>query len=183
MARFEICAHKWVDISEPDYGVALLNDCKYGHSADDEELTLTLLKTATYPDEMADIGGHDFTYALLPHLGDWRQGGVVREAYKLNIPAEVIPGYRARNTVPLLELEGEGAVIEAVKQAEDGRGTVVRLYECFGGRRTVTLKPGFACERAEIVNILEEELAPAALRDGKLTLTLNPYQILTVRFI
>ena len=183
VARFEICAHKWVDISEPDYGVALLNDCKYGHSADDDELSLTLLKTATYPDEMADIGGHDFTYALLPHMGDWRQGNVVREAYMLNIPSEVLVEHKGLNTVPLLELEGEGAVIEAVKQAEDGRGTVVRLYECFGGRRTVTLKPGFACERAEIVNILEEEIAPAALIDGKLPLTLNPYQILTVRFI
>ena len=183
VARFEICAHKWVDIAEPDYGVALLNDCKYGHSADDDELSLTLLKTATYPDEMADIGGHDFTYALLPHMGDWRQGNVVREAYMLNIPSEVLVEHKGLNTVPLLELEGEGAVIEAVKQAEDGRGTVVRLYECFGGRRTVTLKPGFACERAEIVNILEEEIAPAALIDGKLPLTLNPYQILTVRFI
>ena len=86
-------------------------------------------------------------------------------------------------TVSVLTLEGEGAVVEAVKQAEDGTGTVVRLYECFGGRRTVTLKPGFACERAEIVNILEEKNADAAFKEGKITYTLNPYQILTVKFI
>ena len=182
VARFEICAHKWVDISEPDYGVALLNDCKYGHGATDEEIDLTLIKTSHYPDEKGDVGEHRFSYALFPHCGDWREGDVIPEAYRFNIPAECVCGARGRNTKPFLTREGRGAVIEAVKPAEDGDGTVVRLYECFGGRRTVTLRPGFAFERAEEVNILEEATGSLPAEDGAVRLTLRPYQIFTVKF-
>ena len=73
-ARFEVCAHKWADLSEPGYGAALLNDGRYGYDVHDGVLRLSLLRAATYPDPPADQGAHDFTYALLPHLGDWRQG-------------------------------------------------------------------------------------------------------------
>ncbi len=182
IARFEICAHKWVDISESDYGVALLNDCKYGHGASDEEISLTLIKTSHYPDEMADIGEHRFSYALFPHSGDWREGGVISEAYKFNIPAEALCGARGRQTRPLIRLEGKGAVVEAVKPAEDGEGTIVRLYECFGGRRTVKLTPGFAFTSAEAVNILEEREEELPVADSAVELTLRPYQILSIRF-
>ena len=182
VARFEICAHKWVDLSESDYGVALLNDCKYGHGASDEEISLTLIKTSHYPDEMADIGEHRFSYALFPHSGDWREGGVISEAYKFNIPAEALCGARGRQTRPLIRLEGKGAVVEAVKPAEDGEGTIVRLYECFGGRRTVKLTPGFAFTSAEAVNILEEREEELPVADSAVELTLRPYQILSIRF-
>ncbi len=182
VARFEVCAHKWVDVSEPDYGVALLNDCKYGHGASDDELTLTLIKTSHYPDKSGDVGEHSFAYALYPHQGDWREGNVIAEAYKFNIPAEGICGAKSADTKPFIELEGKGAVIECVKPAEDGNGTVVRLYECFGGRRTIELTPGFEFKRADIVNILEEELENVSVNDGTVRLTLRPYQILSIKF-
>jgi len=182
VARFEVCAHKWVDISESDYGAALLNDCKYGHGATDDELTLTLIKTSHYPDKTGDVGEHSFNYALFPHLGDWREADVISEAYKFNVPADVICGVSANNTASLIKLEGKGAVIEAVKPAEDGNGTVVRLYECFGGRRTITLSPGFDYERAVVVNILEEELEEIELTGKCIELTLRPYQILSIKF-
>ena len=182
VARFEVCAHKWVDISESDYGVALLNDCKYGHGATDEEINLTLIKTSHYPDESGDVGEHSFSYALLPHVGGWREADVIKEAYKFNIPAEAICGARSKYSKSLIKLEGEGAVIEAIKPAEDGNGTVIRLYECFGGRRTIKLCPGFEFNSAQIVNVLEEELEEAAIKDGSLTLTLKPYQILSIKF-
>jgi len=182
VARFEVCAHKWVDISESDYGVALLNDCKYGHGASDDELTLTLLKTSHYPDKTGDVGEHEFAYALFPHQGDWRQAGVISEAYKFNIPAEAVCGTRSKDTKSLIKLEGEGTVIETVKAAEDGNGTVVRLYECFGGRRTIKLCPGFEFERADIVNVLEEKLESVTIKDAAVSLTLKPYQILSVKF-
>ena len=182
VARFEVCAHKWVDISESDYGVALLNDCKYGHGATDDDLSLTLIKTSHYPDETGDVGEHEFSYALYPHMGDWREGDVISEAYKFNIPAGAISGAKATDTRSLIELEGRGAVIETVKPAENGDGTVVRLYECFGGRRTVSLKPGFEFSSAHIVNILEEELESLAVENGAVSLTLRPYQILSIRF-
>ncbi len=86
-ARFEVCGHKWADLSEGDYGVALLNDCKYGYDIKDNVMRLTLIKSGIEPDPQADQGRHVFTYSLLPHAGDWRQGGVAREAYALNYPA------------------------------------------------------------------------------------------------
>ena len=182
VARFEICAHKWVDISESDYGVALLNDCKYGHGASNDEITLTLLKTSHYPDETADLGEHSFSYALFPHCGDWREGDVISEAYKFNIPAEAVCNARGKNTQPFIRLEGKGAVIEAIKPAENRSGTVVRLYECFGGRRTVKLKPGFAFKYADVVNILEEPSERLPVKDNAVELMLKPYQILSIRF-
>ena len=81
-----VCGHKWADLSEGNYGVSILNDCKYGWSAVDSTLCLTLLKCATYPNPQADKGSHAFTYSLLPHGGDYRQGETVREAYSLNQP-------------------------------------------------------------------------------------------------
>ncbi len=90
-ARFEVCGHKWADLSEGDYGVALLNDCKYGHDIKDNVMRLTLIKSGIDPDPNADQGHHVFTYSLLPHAGGWREAGVVREAYALNDPAFVGP--------------------------------------------------------------------------------------------
>ena len=90
-ARFEVCAQKWSDLSEDGYGAALLNDCKYGSSAEGSEMRLSLLKSATYPDPEADQGRHVFTYSLLPHCGGLREGGVVQEAYGLNQPLLAAP--------------------------------------------------------------------------------------------
>ncbi|MCF6284928.1 MAG: hypothetical protein L3K26_07045, partial [Candidatus Hydrogenedentes bacterium] len=89
-AQFESCAHKWVDVSEGDYGVALLNDCKYGYDTLDEQLSLTLMRSPRAPDEKSDIGEHTFTYALLPHDAPFSVETVVREAYALNVPFQSI---------------------------------------------------------------------------------------------
>ncbi|HEX7000547.1 MAG TPA: alpha-mannosidase, partial [Trueperaceae bacterium] len=83
-ARFEVPAHRWADISEGGYGVALLNDCKYGYDVKDDVMRLTLLRSPVRPDPDADRGRHEFVYALLPHAGDWRAGDVVRHALDLN---------------------------------------------------------------------------------------------------
>ncbi|MBR6646220.1 MAG: alpha-mannosidase, partial [Clostridia bacterium] len=85
-AKFEVCAHKWADISDGGYGVSLINDCKYGHSAEDSTIKLTLLKSATWPDNVDDQGKHEFTYSLYPHKDDFRKAGTVKEGYKLNQP-------------------------------------------------------------------------------------------------
>jgi len=98
LARFEVCAQRWVDISESGYGVALLNDSKYGHSLHGSTLGLSLLKGAIFPDPNADRGHHRFTYALLPHAGDWREGQVVRRAYELNAPLFATTDHRPPTT-------------------------------------------------------------------------------------
>ena len=88
-ARFEVCAHKWIDLSEDGYGLSVLNDCKYGYSVDENSIALTMLKSATNPDPTADQEMHEFTYALMPHEGDWRQAQVPGRAYEFNIPVTV----------------------------------------------------------------------------------------------
>ena len=85
-ARFETCAHKWVDLSEGDYGVSLLNESKYGHDIADNVIRLTLLRSPVHPDPDADRGRHRFTYSLLPHAGRWSRD-TIAAAYALNDPA------------------------------------------------------------------------------------------------
>lgn len=184
VARFEVCAHKWMDISEPDYGVALLNDCKYGCSADENGIALTLLKSSTYPDPAADIGKHNFSYSLLPHVGDWRTGAVVHHAYAFNCVCATDVGLRLKcGQNPLVELTAEGVVIEAIKRAEDGNGIIVRLYECFGRRSHARIVPGFAHSYVYECNILEDEIQSISIADdGSIIKELNPYQILSLRF-
>ena len=134
-ARFETCAHKWVDLSEGGYGVSLLNDCKYGHDIHDNVLRLSLLRAPTNPDPEADQGEHHFTYSLLPHAGAWDEN-TIAQAYFLNDPLVVAAIGDGRMEKPvsgaplsLLAVDVPNLVIETVKAAEDGRGLIVRLYE------------------------------------------------------
>ncbi len=91
-ARFETVGHQWADLSERGYGVSLLNDCKYGYDIHDNVLRLSLIKSAVQPDRAADQGHHTFTYALLPHEGDWLEGGTVQSAFSLNAPMLAVKG-------------------------------------------------------------------------------------------
>lgn len=185
-AKFEVCAHKWADLSEDGYGVSLLNDCKYGHSAEGSTLKLTLLKCATYPNPQADKGRHEFTYSLLPHVGDYRSAGTVREAYSLNQPVCAVPVPAQKGSLPerfsLFSCDAENVVIETVKQAYDGSGTVVRLYDAFDRRGTVTLKSGVPFRSAALCDMLEREQAELPVNaDGSVTLKLKNFEILTLK--
>jgi alpha-mannosidase len=184
-ARFETCAHKWADLSESGYGVALLNDCKYGYDIHDNVIRLSLIKSATSPDRHADQGEHHFTYSLFPHRGDWREGGVVEAAYALNNPLIVrrVNGGMAKSRYPLVQVDSSHVVIETIKQAEDGNGLIVRLYESERRRGKVALDAGFDVAEARIVNLLEEDIEPVELESYGLTLDLKPYQIITLRLI
>ena len=185
-ARFETCAHKWADLSEGNYGVALLNDCKYGYDVLDNVLRLTLLKSATQPDPQADQGEHRMTYSLLPHDGDWR-GDVVAAAYDLNDPLILRAVSGAADggsaTGSLVSLDASWAVIETVKRAEDGRGVIVRLYEHQRNRGRVTLRAGFPVAEAHICNLLEEDQTVLATSGDSVAIDLTPYQIVSVRLI
>jgi alpha-mannosidase len=186
-ARFETCAHKWFDISEGDYGVALLNDCKYGYDVHDSTLRLTLLKGAVEPDPTADLGLHHFTYSLLPHDGDWLAGQVPREAYDLNYPLLVVarPEERGAWALPpalgLVEATPGNVVVETVKRAENSNGLVVRVYECGNRRGQFKLRLPFPASAVEETNLLEEHGQAAELSaDGRVVLgTIRPYEIKT----
>ena len=151
-AKFEVCGHKWADMSENGYGVSLLNDCKYGFSAEENTLKLTLLKCATYPNPEADQGHHTFTYSLLPHDGDFRAAHTIREAYRLNQPLMATALHPHSDTslpasFSLVQCDCENIVIDTVKQAEDGDGLIVRLYEAFDRRSRAALRFGFDVAR------------------------------------
>jgi alpha-mannosidase len=187
-ARFEVCAHKWADLSEGNYGVALLNDCKYGHDVRDNVLRLTLIKSAVRPDAEADKGRHIFTYSLLPHQGDWRQGEVDRAGYDLNLPlhAAVVPA-QPDGALPaafaFAEVDAEHVVVETVKRAEDDPDAwVVRVYE---GRQFrapgVRLRFGRPLRRAQRCNLVEREAADIPFEGDSLRFGLAPYEIATFK--
>lgn len=142
-AQFEVCGHRWADLSEGGFGISLLNDCKYGYDVKGGVLRLSLLRSPRWPDTTADIGVHEFTYSVYPHEGGWREGGVVREGFQLNQPLLACPAGVQGGTLPsagsLLQLKGSHTVVDAVKIAEDSRGAIIRLYESGGGREEAEL--------------------------------------------
>ncbi len=187
-ARFETCAHKWVDLSEGDYGVSLLNDCKYGHDIRDNILRLTLLRSPTSPAANADQGEHRFTYSLLPHLGDWRTE-TVPAAYDLNNPLILTKistqssNLQSPNLQPLISSDQSNVIIETVKQAEDGNGLIVRLYENERCRGPVTIQTSFLMAAAHRCNLLEENQAELKVEGNTVQVAVTPYQIVTLRLV
>lgn len=193
-ARFETCAQKWVDLSEGDYGVSLLNDCKYGHDIQDKApdggvIRLTLLRSPTSPDPEADQGHHEFTYSLLPHHGRWGLE-TMAQAYALNDPLRLYVTERPSSspTQPkslpsLVSVDRPNVIIETVKQAEDGNGLIVRLYEAMRQRGVVTLKAGFEIAAVHQTNLLEENERPIPHQSNQVDIPIKPYQIITLRLL
>lgn len=186
-ARFEVSGHRWVHIGEPGYGVAVINDSTYGHDVsrtvrEDGGTTttvrLSLVRAPRVPDPEADQGRHRFSYALLPGASI---EDAVAEGYALNLPLRVADADAAPE--PVVRVDGEGITVEAVKLADDASGdVVVRLYESRGGRATGTLRTGFPLAGAQVTDLLERPLEPAAVGDdGAVAVALRPFQILTLR--
>lgn len=193
-ARFEVPAHRWADLSEGNYGVALLNDCKYGYDVKDDVLRLTLLRSPIRPDPDADRGKHEFTYALLPHAGDWRASDVVRQAQDLNVPLRTArmrvggPRVAAPNetamaaTFGFAHADAGNVVIETLKRAEDGDGWILRMFEATGSRSgDVTVRFGIDIARAAVCDLLEDELVPLEVEGGRLRIPFGPYEVVTIR--
>ncbi|GGU46325.1 alpha-mannosidase [Streptomyces albospinus] len=184
-ARFEICAHRWLHVAEPGYGVALLNDSTYGHDVTraphdrglGTTVRLTLLRAPHSPDPETDQGRHRFRYALLPGA---TVGEAVAEGLALNLPLRTAT---APAVAPLVRVDHPALTIESVKLADDRSGDViVRLYESHGGRATGTLSPGFALDHAAVTDLLERPLHSADEGPAPdLTVSLRPFQILTLR--
>lgn len=187
-ARFEICAHRWIHVGEPAYGVAIVNDATYGHDVsratrpDGSTTTtvrLSLLHGPRFPDPEADQGRHRFAYAIVP--GDLVDA--IREGYSLNLPERLVRG--AAGVAPLVAVGDPAVVVEALKVADDRSGdVVVRLYESRGNRARTWLRPSWDLTRATITDLLERPLADAPslqIQDGCIALALRPFQILTLR--
>ncbi len=189
VARFETCAHRWIDLSEGGYGVSLLNDSKYGHDVHDNVVRLTLLKSAIYPDAHADEGLHRFTYSLLPHAGDWREAQTVRRAYELNVPVVCAAGRKKAPNVSttgitsssFIQVDCTHVILETVKPAEDGAGLIVRLYEAHNQRGRGTLTFVTPLLSAQECNLLEEPISDAPYQGNTLAFQVRPFEIKTFR--
>jgi alpha-mannosidase len=174
-AMFEWTAHRFVDLSEPGFGLALLNDGKYGHSARGNVLGLSLVRAPIYPDPLADEGEQCFTYALMPHAGAWHEGGVREEAEALNQPLLALRanGAAVGEWRPLA-VEGVAAALAGLKGAEDGEGLVLRVYEPAGARGAVTLRLPEGWRIGGAIDLLErpmeapDELRPFEVRSWRL---------------
>ncbi|MEY8357043.1 alpha-mannosidase [Lachnospiraceae bacterium 54-53] len=182
-ARFEVCAHKWADISEAGYGAALLNDCKYGYDIHDSVIRLTLIKSGIFPNPDADQGEHAFTYSLFPHRGDFRAGGVVQEAYDLNCPLKgtAVRG-RGLSSFSFLEIREENVLADTVKLSEEGDGIIVRFYETYGKRtKTHVNFPGGKDADFVECTCMEEEKRRLEDKKGTLEIIFKPYEIKTIK--
>lgn len=185
-AQFEVCAHKWADVSENGYGVALLNDCKYGFSCDGTELSITVLKCPAFPNPEADEGKHVFTYSLLPHAGSLYEAGVIHEAYALNQPLEAVEISAQNGTLPaefsMVSCDRKNVIVETVKKAEESEDMVVRMYEAFDSRckATVTVPEGFT--KAYLCGTLENELEELPMTGNSVTVPVKNFEIITLKF-
>ncbi|XP_005602959.1 alpha-mannosidase 2C1 isoform X6 [Equus przewalskii] len=183
-ARFEVWAHRWMDLSEHGFGLALLNDSKYGASVRGSVLSLSLLRAPKAPDATADMGRHEFTYALMPHEGSFQDAGVIRAAYSVNFPLLALPtpGPAPAAAWSAFSVSSPAVVLETVKQAEtspQGRTLVLRLYEAHGSHVDCWLHTSLPVQEAVLCDLLERR-DPAGhlpLRDARLKLTFSPFQV------
>jgi alpha-mannosidase len=189
-AKFEICAHKWISVEESDWGMALLNDCKYGHDVRGSRMRLTLLRSPKAPDGEADMGVHRLTYSILPYIGVFSTERIVREAYDLNCPLSAVDATRERRGIQgfpvssdfsFFSVDDPNVIIETVKLAEnDDDAVIVRLYEAGGGARTTRLSTPCAVSAALETNMLERNGKPLAYREGGLSLEFRAFEIKTI---
>ena len=209
-ARFEVCGHKWADLGEPGYGVALLNDCKYGYDILGNVMRLSLLRAPTSPSPVMDRGRHRFTYSLMPHVGDFREAGVIEEAYALNMPLRVVGGSGPAGGAGVagvagsggsggsggswsafpwsaFEVSAPGVYIEAVKRAERSDAVIVRLYEGWGRQTRCSVTTPLPIESVALVDLLERDESPlefVAVDGGpaQVALALRPFEIVTLKY-
>ena len=180
-AKFEICAHRWADLSEGNYGVSLLNDCKYGYDILENRMRITLLRSPNFPDPYADEGVQEFTYSVYPHSGDWRNGAV-REAYRLNVPLETaVSGGKGLLRAPVAKVNCDHVALDTLKCAEDGNGVIVRMYEVNGSRGKVNVELGKTPARITECNLMEENENNVDFDGNFFCFRIKPYEIRTFR--
>ncbi|HVN15903.1 MAG TPA: alpha-mannosidase [Anaerolineales bacterium] len=180
LARFEVPAHRWADLSEPNFGVALLNDCKYGYATHDNIMRLSLLRASIAPDPHADEGQHQFRYALLPHAGNPQTAGVIEEAYRFNVPLLLFRTDAKENQKSFFNVSNPAMLLDTVKKAEDSDALILRLYESRGTRGSFHLTSSLPLRSATLVNLLEDKLADLNWSGDGIELEFKPFQIITL---
>lgn len=177
-AKFEVVAHKWADLSETGYGVALLNDCKYGYDIKEDTMRLSLLKSATDPDYSADYGTHEFIYSLYPHKEEWYNSGLEEEAFDLNSPVVVLDGASALGNESLISFDAKNIVLDAFKKAENEEAYVLRFHEYTGRRGKINLKTGLKFDSWCEADLMENPLGE--WKQTAMEVEVKPYEIKTI---
>ena len=185
VAAFEVCGHKWADISEGDFGVSILNDSKYGHDIKDNNMRLTLIKSTCDPNPDADKEEHFFTYSLYTHAGTWKEAKTTNEAYKLNTPLFVKIEEAHNGSLPtelsLAKVNKYNVIIEVIKKAEDSDDLIVRMYEFHNKRTEAELLFGREIRKAFECNLLENNIDELDIIDNSIKFTIKPYEIKTFK--
>lgn len=179
-ARFESVAQQWVDLSERNYGVSLLNNCKYGHDIKDNVMRLTLLKSATHPDPVQDQGEQNFTYSLLPHSGDFIDGNTVKHAYELNQPLRAIKGMlKSEVKKQLFKFNDANILVDAIKKAEDEDMIIIRFHDYSGSRQNVSIDSDYEINGWMETNLMEKPIEDLR-NENSINVVVNPYEIKTL---
>lgn len=183
LAQFEVCGQRYADLSDAEYGVALLNDCKYGYRVKDSTLDLNLLRSSKHPDFFADQGRHEFTYSLLPHAGALVDSQVMAESAMLNRAPWVFCGRAADGVLfPARLLTGEGISLEVVKRAEKDDSLILRVVELRGRNSAGSIELRGDVAAAAETDLLEWTAgAVLPIEEGLLHLQLKPFEIKTIR--
>ena len=185
IARFEVCGHKWADLSEEGYGVSLLNDSKYGYDIKDGVMRLTLLKSGIELNTDADKEEHHFVYSLYPHAGGWKEGKTVEMAYGLNLGVysfiEEAHDGSLPETLSFISSDCGNVVIDTVKKAEDSDDIIVRIFECHNKRSEVTVTYYKEIEDVTECTLMEDEISNVAAESNQFTFTIKPYEIKTFK--
>jgi alpha-mannosidase len=181
LARYEVPGHRFSDLSEPGFGVALLSESKYGYSTFGNVMRMSLLRAPKHPDPHADMGRHEFAYALMPHAGGWREAGVVAAAHCFNSPLLLTSVPENFKPAPFAEVDDPNLVIDTIKRAEDEDAVIIRLYECHGSRGSARLTVDFTFRSATFCNLLEEDIAAFPPEDRVIGIPYTPFKIITVK--
>jgi len=184
-ARFEVPGHRWIDLSEADYGVSLMNDCKYGFDVCENNMRISLLRGSVSPDPHADEGQHLFLYSLYPHRGDWRSALTTRRAYELNAPLscwiEKVHGGTHPRCRSFVSVDSPDIVIDTVKKAEDSDAIIIRVYESHGARGEATLQFGKVPLNVTECDLMEEHDVDVPVKDSSVQLMMKPWEIKTLK--
>jgi len=185
-AQFEVPALRWADLSDSQHGFSLINNSKYGYDDAGSVLRLSLLRSPTWPDPVADRGHQHFTFALYPHAGDWKQALTVRHGYEYNYRLRAVQVEAHNGTLPLehsfLTVKPENVVLTAMKKAEDSDSLILHMYEWAGKQANVEIAVPPGATAATETNLMEKpEGSPLTVTGDHVTVPIHPYEILAVR--
>ena len=188
-AKFEVAAHRFVDISENDYGVAVLNDSKYAHDVQYNTIGITLLRSTCFPAAYPDKGFHEFTYSLLPHTGTWSQSGVARAGIELNADIHTVNAVGSAGlcaAIPqdalingLFTCDNKNLIIDTIKPALNGEGIVIRLYESNGNSGSALLASALPILYAFESDLVEKKIDDVAVTNDTISFAFTPYEVKT----